>query len=443
MALCGLAICRSTSHPCAMTSRAARRYTAPFLFAVIELPFSAAVGMLQMAVPFWLAQQGLSIAQIGAVSAVGFMPHAWKFAWMPLLDTGLARRTWFFIATSIVAVFLGAVVLFPEPAQHLGTYTLLIVGAQVGAATTSSAVDALMALTADPAQRGRAAGFKMAGNVGGISMLGALLIWLNERATPTTVGLVIVAITIASAACGIFLGDEPPIEAPAPGQGALRTAFARIRGIGADLWGTVRSRAGWTGIVMCAAPVGAGALVNLLTGIAHDYRADAQLVELVDGPVGGMLAATGAIIGGFLINRMNRRVAYCLFAGATALCALAMAASPMTPTTYAAGSLSYRFFNGITMAAFSGMILEMVGQGRAVATTFTLFVAVSNQAIGVVTWLDGLGSTINNMGARGTVLTDAVLTFAGIGIVVTMMFVLKGRPAAVGPPHAPIGAAPR
>ncbi len=426
-----------------MPDPTSRRYTAPFLFGVIELPFSAAVGMLQMAVPFWLARQGLSIAEIGAVSAVGFMPHAWKFAWMPLLDTGMRRRTWFFIATSIVAVFLGAVVLFPDPAHHLRTYTLLIVGAQVGAATTSSAVDALMALTADPAQRGRAAGFKMAGNVGGISVLGALLIWLNEWATPTTVGLVIVAITIATAACGLFLGDEPVIESSAPGTHPLSAAVARVQGIFVDLWSTVKSRAGWTGIVMCAAPVGAGALVNLLTGIAHDYQADAHLVELVDGPVGGILAATGAIIGGFLINRMNRRVAYCVFAGATACCALAMAASSMSPTTYAAGSLSYRFFNGITMAAFAGMILEMVAHGRAVATTFTLFVAVSNQAISVVTWLDGLGSKFNDMGARGTVLTDAVLTFAGIAVVALMMLFLRGRPAAAAPPHAPSAAAPR
>ena len=426
-----------------MPEPTSRRYTAPFLFGVIELPFSAAVGLLQLAVPYWLSHQGLSIAQIGAVSAVGFLPHAWKFAWMPLLDTGLRRRTWFFIATSIVAVFLGAVVLFPDPAHHLGTYTLLIVGAQVGAATTSSSVDALMALTADPAQHGRAAGFKMAGNVGGISILGALLIWLVERVSPTTTGLIIVAITILTAACGIFVGDEPPVEALAPGAHPVAAALERVKGIFVDLWATVRSRAGWTGIVMCAAPVGAGALVNLLTGIAHDYQADARLVEIVDGPVGGLLAATGAIIGGFLINRMNRRVAYCVFAGATALCALVMAASPMTPTTYAAGSLSYRFFNGITMAAFAGMILEMVAHGRAVATTFTLFVAVSNQAIGVVTWLDGLGSKINNLGARGTVLTDAVLTFVGIGIVSAMLLLLRGRPAGAPPPHAPNAAAPR
>lgn len=426
-----------------MPAASTRRYTAPFLFGVIELPFSAAVGMLQMAVPFWLAKQGLSIAEIAAVSAIGFMPHAWKFAWMPLLDTGWRRRTWFFIATAIVAVFLGAVVLFPDPVHHLRTYTLLIVGAQIGAATTSSAVDALMALTADPAQRGRAAGFKMAGNVGGISILGALLIWMNESTTPTTVGLVIVAITIVTAACGLFVGDEPAIDAPAPGTRAIVAAAQRVQGIFIDLWATVKSRAGWTGIVMCAAPVGAGALVNLLTAIAHDYDAGAHLVEIVDGPVGGLLAATGAIIGGFVINKMNRRVAYCVFAGATALCALAMAALPMTPATYAAGSLTYRFFNGITMAAFAGMILEMVAHGRAVATTFTLFVAVSNQAISVVTWLDGLGSKLNGMGARGTVLTDAVLTFVGIGIVGLMVALLRGKPAGASPPHAPSATAPR
>ncbi|MBI3791150.1 MAG: MFS transporter [Gemmatimonadetes bacterium] len=314
---------------------------------------------------------------------------------------------------------------------------------QVGAATTSSAVDTLMALTAAPEDKGRAAGFKMAGNVGGIGLLGALQIWMASNTTAATTGLVMVAIVLATAACGLFIGDEPPTAHVVHSGSLVAHAWARVVAILTDLWATVRSRDGWTGLVMCAAPVGAGALVNLLSGLAPAYHASEDVVAMINGLGGGLTAAAGAIVGGFFVDRMNRRVAYCLFAGCTALCALAMAAAPMTPTTFAAGSLAYRFFNGITMAAFAGMILEMVAHGRAVATTFTLFVAVSNQAISVVTYLDGQGSAFRNLGATGTVLTDAGLTFLGIVIVALMAWWLRGRRVPAVLPRAPSAAAPR
>ncbi len=427
-----------------MAASASRRYTHPVVFGVIELPFGAAVGLLQIAIPYWLARQGLSIAQIAAVSAVGFLPHGYKALWVPLLDLVLTKRTWYFIATAITAAFLGALVLFPDPVHHLGPYTMLIVGAQVGAATTSSAVDALMALTSAPGDKGRAAGFKMAGNVGGIGVLGALPIWLQSNVSTSAAGLIVVGITIATAAAGLFVAPEPP-HAPSVTRAAAPIArvIERFTGVVRDLWATVRSREGWTGLVFCAAPVGCGALVNLLSGLAPAYGASEHVVELVDGLAGGLVAAVGAILGGFLADRLNRRLAYCLAAGVTALAAFAMAASSLTPTTFIVGSLAYRFANGVTMAAFAGFILEFVGKGRAVATTFTLFVAVSNQAISLVTWLDGQGSRFRDLGARGTVLADAVLTVFGIIVVALMTLLLRGRPAPGVPAHAPTDTAPR
>ena len=138
-----------------------------------------------------------------------------------------------------------------------------------------------------------------------------------------------------------------------------------------------------------------------------------------------MIAAAGAILGGFLADLMNRRLAYCLFAGLTAVAALAMAAAPMTPTTYVIGTLAYRFANGITMAAFAGMILQLVSGGRAVATTFTLFVALTNQSISYVTYLDGQASQWHGLGARGTVAFDGVLTLAGLVVVGLMVVLLR------------------
>lgn len=411
-----------------------RRYTHPAVFGLIELPFGAAVGFLQIAVPYWLARQGLPLAQIAQLSAVAFLPHAWKVAWVPLLDFGASRRTWYMIATTFTAAMIGAVALVRDPMHELALYTALITAAQVGAATSSAAVEALMALTASPADKGRAAGYKMAGNVGGIGVLGALPIWLASNVSATAAGLTMAAIVIVTGCAVLLVAPEPERTfAASPGATVLRAIGQRCAGIVRDAWGTVRSRDGWTALVMCAAPVGAGALVNLYSAIAPDYSASEHIVETVDGIIGGLVGAAGAILGGYLADRMNRRVAYCLFAGVTAVAALAMAAAPMTPTTYVIGTLAYRFANGITMAAFAGMILELVSRGRAVATTFTLFVAVTNQSISYVTWLDGLASKWHGWGARGTVAFDGVLTLAGILIVATMVLTLRRYPVAPVP----------
>ena len=86
------------------------------------------------------------------------------------------------------------------------------------------------------------------------------------------------------------------------------------------------------------------------------------------------------MLGGYLSDRMNRRLSYALAGGITALAALGMAAAPRTPLTYAIGTLSYSFANGIAFAAFAGLVLEMVSHGAAVTTKYTLYTAVSNLA---------------------------------------------------------------
>ena len=359
---------------------------------------------------------------------------------MPLLDAGARRRTWFFVATAFTALLLWIVATLPDPIHHLGLYTALITLAQVGAATSSASVDALMALTTRPEDKGRAGGFKMAGNVGGIGVLGTLPIWLSSHMTTTEAGLIVAGVVIATGAAGFLVAAEPAdaTRAVRAMHGAFRDAMDRLAAIARDLWTTVKSREGWTGLVLCAAPVGAGALVNLYSAMAGDYHASEEVVELVSGIFGGAVGAAGAILGGYLADRMNRRLAYCLSAGITALASFAMAAAPMTPTTFTVGTLAYRFANGITMAAFAGVILEMVAHGPAVATKYTLFVALSNQAISYVTYLDGQASKFRDLGARGTILFDGILTIFGIAIVAVMVLVLRRTSVRRGAPATPM-----
>jgi hypothetical protein len=385
------------------------------------LPFGAAVGYLQIAAPFWLRSAGVSLAEIGAVSATAFLPHAWKIAWVPLLDVGPYRKRWYGLAVVATAGLLAAVAMLPDPAHHLGVFTALVAAAQVTAATSSAAVNALSAIATRAEDKGRAGGFLMAGNVGGTGLLGALALFLSSHASSTSAALVLAGVVLASGSC-VLLVDEPRLaDAAIAARGLAHALRIRFVSVVRDLWATARSREGFTGVLICLAPVGCGALTNLFSGMAADFRAPQRLVEIVNGFGGGTTSAVGALVGGWVADRMNRRIAYGLAGGVTALVALAMLFAPLTPSTYVWGTLAYNFANGIAFATWAGMVLEMVGHSAGVATKYALFTATSNQAIAYVTWLDGKASAWGHLGARGALAFDAVITFVGLGILLAIV----------------------
>lgn len=398
------------------------RPSPPAVFAVTIQPFAAAVGYLSIAAPFWLKSEGVSLAAIGGIQAAAMTPHALKFLWAPLIDIGARRKAWFVWMTAATAALLVALSVVPGLARHLGLFTLLATLTQVAGTTAAAAADGLMAATTRPEDKGKAGGWRMAGNVGGTGILAALALWLSARTSPQVAGLALGALTLLSA-LGALAIEEPRLA----GQGADRAGglaqalWLRLAAVARDLWDTMASREGWTGLVICAVPVGAGALTNLFSAMGVDYGASEDLVAAVNGLGGGLLGAVGSLAGGVLADRMNRRLAYALAGGVTALTAAAMLAAPMTPATYAWGTLAYSFCNGIAFAALAALILEMVGHSPAAATKYTLFIAVANVASNYATALDGLASGIRGWGVRGSLAADVLLTAAGIAVLLAMV----------------------
>jgi MFS transporter, PAT family, beta-lactamase induction signal transducer AmpG len=400
-----------------------KKYPHPALFGILILPFGASVGFLQVAAPWWFARAGLDLAQIAAISAVAFLPHAYKIFWCPLIDLGPHRKLWYLIASFATAALLASAAMVPDPGKHVPLLSVLLTASQAAAATASAALDALMATCARDEDKGRAGGWYMAGNVGGTGILGAAAIWLGEHFSPTAAGSFTAAVVVLSALPALTL-VEPKDRLQA---GSLSAAlWVRITAIGRDLWSTLKSREGITGLIIVGSPVGCGALTNLFSAMAPSYNAPAETVELVSGVAGGVVGAIGSILGGYLADKINRRLAYAISGGITAVCAFAMALGPMNATTYTWGSLTYSFANGISYAAFAGLVLEMVSHGAAVTTKYTMFTALSNQAISYCTYLDGRASS--RFGTRGSVAFDGILTCAGLGLLGLMLLVSRKNP---------------
>jgi len=422
----------------------APRPTPPLVFAATILPFAAAVGYAGIAVPRWLEDEHVSLAAIAWVSGITLSPHGLKVLWAPLIDLLGRRRSWFVAMTLATGVLLGALAFLPDLSGHMTVFTVLCTLAQIAGTTAAAAADGLMAATTRPADQGKASGFRMAGNVGGTGILGAVAIELAARTDRRVACLALAGVVLLSTVAVLPIHEPRRLRAEAA---AAREAFRRLREIVADLFHTLFSREGWTGLVICAVPVGAGALTNLFSGMGESYRASMEGVARVNGLRGGVVGAVGALLGGLLADRMNRRLAYALAGGITALSAVAMCLGPLTQATYVWGTLAYNFANGIAFSTLAALILDMVGHSPAAATKYTAFIAVANLAGSYVTWVDGLGSEVGiprlgiaQLGVRGALLADVVMTALGILALLAMVAVTR-RGAAAAPP-APVPAAP-
>jgi MFS transporter, PAT family, beta-lactamase induction signal transducer AmpG len=418
------------------------RTTRPAVFAATIVPFAVAVAYASIAAPYWLEHEGVSLARIGVLGGTTMLPHALKVFWAPLIDLFGRRRTWFLAMTLLTVALLAALAFLPDLSHHLAAFALLCTASQVTSTTAAAAADGLMAATTRPEDQGRASGFRMAGNVGGTGIFGALAIKLGSLADRQVAVLAMAAVVLLSSLAALAVAEPARLQAAARavagaagrGAGALGEMLHRLRVVGADLLHTLLSREGWTGLVICAVPVGAGALTNLFSGMGKPYGASENQVALVNGLLGGVVGAAGAVAGGWMADRMNRRLAYAVAGGLTACSALAMYLGPLAPATYVWGTLGYNLANGIAFATLAALILDMVGHSPAAATKYTAFIAVSNLAGSYVEAIDGLGSEVGGMGVRGAVLFDALLTVAGIAVLLAMVAVTRREARAQGLP---------
>ena len=362
-----------------------RKHLAPPYWAILTLPFGLAVGFGQTAMPFELRARGVDMTLIGTASGIALFPHVIKFFWSPALDAGPRRRSWFFVSVALTALMLAATALIPpSPQEHLGpvsllwVYTGVLFVAQAAAATSASAVLALMAVTVPESLRGRASGWQTAGNLVGTS-LGGALVWLFDHTSAGTTAIVLAGVCVACAVPAAFI-DEAPL-ARAQRVAARRRARSRDRADPAVARGLDRDAhlplAGGDGRAH-----GASSARSPGTTRPTTRRAE-RLVVLVTGAFGGLVNAAGALFGGYVADRMNRRLAYVLAGGVTALSAVAMLLAPATPTAFTVGCLAYTFANGLCYAAFYAFLLDLLGRRDGVTTQLALYAGASNLAIDV------------------------------------------------------------
>jgi MFS family permease len=390
----------------------------PIIYLALILPFGAVNGYLTVALAYSLSRAGMSVASVGLLIALFFVPQTWKFLWAPIVDTTLSRKGWYLIGAVLSAVGVLAMSMFSVHPSDITLLTVFVVLASIATTLLGMSVESLMAHDTPDGQKGRAAGWFQAGNLGGSGLGGGAALWLAQTVSfPWAAGAALATCFMLCCIALRFIAEPPHPQR----QSSIGRKFMVVLH---DLWRVSRSRSGYLALLVVFLPIGSGAASNLWSAVADDWRASAHTVELVTGSLNGIVSAIGCLIGGYVCDRFNRKSTYVAYGLMLVAIALAMAFAARTEVIYIEFTLAYAFVNGLGYAGFSAVTLEAIGQGAA-ATKYNLFASLSNMPIAYLTALEG--SAHARWGASGFLFVDAGLGLAGI-LIFCLVVALTARP---------------
>jgi MFS family permease len=419
-------------NPAATTQPAAPH---PLLYMLLILPFGATTGFVTITLGFLLTNRGgVSVAAVATMIAITTAPNAFKFLWAPIVDFTLTAKKWYVIASVLTAISLFLTGALPPTLESLALITAFGLVANFANTLISMAVESLMAHNTPTEDMGRTAGWYQAGNLGGNGVGAGLALWIAERSTITWLPGATLAIIFLLCNLALLYLPSPGLESRANSAHSLLGQMLLIlKEMFIDIWGIISRNAGFLALLICFLPIGSGGATSVFQSISREWGiTDGVLVGNINGTAGGMLSALGSLVGGYICQTMDNKRAYALFGIVMVICALGMAWAPRTPNMYILFVLVYLFIVGLAYAAFTAVVLEVIGKGAA-ATKYNVFASLSNVPINYMGYLlgqayDGCsnkGSLFAHCGSVPMLYTDAGMGL--LGIVVFLAFVPLAR----------------
>jgi MFS family permease len=400
----------------------------PWVWMVLNLPFGATSGFVSVMIGFLLKKQGMGDDVIASLVALNLLPHTWKVLWAPIADSTLTRKRWYMIGNIASCLTILAIAFTPITTGNIGVLEWLVFFNSVFITFVGMSVEGLMAHATPPEERGRAAGWFQAGNLGGAGVGGGLGLTIAEH-VDTQVAFIVIALALGACTLGLFLVPEAP-RILEEGAAVARSFWAKLVFLLRKLWQVllelfkmVGSRRGIVGLTLCFLPIGSAAASGIFSGeTAKVWGASADLVATTTGFAAGIAGAVGCFVGGLMSDKIGRRLAYAAAGVIMALVAVVMALAPQDPTNYAIWSLAYQFGAGIAYGTFTAFVLEVIGKGAA-ATKYNLLASLSNIPITYMTKVDGWASV--KYGPAKMLFVDAGSEIAGIVVFVLVLLIVR------------------
>ena len=271
------------------------------LYAAQGLPF----GFFTLALPVLMREAGWSLTAIGLLQLLA-LPWLLKFLWAPWVDHHGARRTWLLglQGCSVLAALTLALLDLGSESRGL---LLAVLVFNLLAATQDIVTDGLAVRVLAARERGLANAIQVGAYRLGMILGGGGLLWLWARTNGSTVFAVMAGLLALSTWPVWQMRELPPGAAhdamaprPRPSAGQLALGW----------W----HRALAPGMLTFAALVfcfrfGDQMVSSLITPFVSDQGASKETIALMKGAVGSGASLLGALLGGALMARVNRRTA--------------------------------------------------------------------------------------------------------------------------------------
>lgn len=386
-------------------------FTKPLYIFFLILPSGISTGFITVVMPYLLTQNGFPVALTAGIVAVGLSANLWRFLWGPIVDISLSSRKWYWTGLLACTATLLLLCFVPFTVKGATLLTIIVFVSQVAATIILLPINNIMARAIAENHKGKASGFYQAGSLTGNGIAGGLGLWIATQCNVQIAGLVLCIVSFLPALVIMLIRDIP--------RNKKETIVHEIKVMGKDILAMLKVPAALFVMILVAMPIGSGAMANLWSAIANDWKANLETVLLVTGVLGGLISALGCIFGGFVADRFGIWFAYL---GTGILCAvvtLIMALMPMEQMTYIWGVLIYNFCMGMIYAAFTAVVLYAVGK-KHVATKFSLIASLGNLPVVYVTSLNGWVHDAYN--SKIMLITEA---FVGMIFVVIFYLILK------------------
>jgi len=396
----------------------AERATHPAAFLVLLFPFGASSGYIVVTLGYLLTHRGVSVAAVAGLTAISLVPQTWKFAWAPIVDTTLTPKVWYVIGALGTGGLIALTGIIPVGADTLPLMTALVFAFSVASSFLGMATESLAAHATDEAKKGRAGGWLQAGNLGGQGIGGGLGLWVAQHASMAWLSPLAVGVICAACMAALPFVYEK--------ERRLRQAryLSDLADVAKDVWSIARTRLGYLALLILFLPIGTGAASNLWAALSGDWHASADTVALVNGALGGVVSTFACLAGGYVSDALDRKIAYSLFGVLIAVCAVAMALAPRTPTMFVFFTLFYAALLGGAYSAFSAVTLEAIGRGAA-ATKYNLLASLSNIPIAWMTLVDGWAHS--RWGSGGMLFVEAAIGVVAIGFFGVLAALTRAR----------------
>lgn len=406
----------------------------PWIFGLLVAPSAVMMnGVVQGGVlAFLLSRQGIGSGRQAHIIFLLSLPTWLYFLWSPITDFFIRRRNWLLIGGLTAAAAM--VVSFHCPALvSVPSLGLMLLSACASQLVISSCGGMMGAMHTEKPRR-VAASFYQAGSMGFGAVATSLLIWQSSRISRETLGWM----------AGALIAIPTLFAFAAPRQGVITVGgFGEtMERVWAECKATFWKWEALPYLAIIVFPMGSGAAVSLLPGVARQYHVNGDSVAWINGLLGGLLLAAGSISASALTTRLRASVMYmlvCLLNCGT-LCILWLA--PLQPASYYVGVLLYLFTIGICYAMFTAVVLEFMGpSGKSGSGRYSILNSLGNVPVQYMLLIDGFGG--DRWGARGLSGSEAVVGAVGAVVLLTY-FLTHGRqhgvraiPAAEPSPSSP------